>query len=361
MYKIDLLSQEFLDKHYRLYAQDLQRLMRAVRDGLEIPYEFGRSNVEKVVFKVHNTGYTYKFLDKYSTDAGIRQLLCGDYDQLLDIVREVDDNIPNNAWMEGATKAGYEAGCYDVFDVNTDGLNQIDHFNEIIRWIFVEQMYEGKSTIAPFDKKQYILDRDLTVCPYCGKSYIEVEEEQGYQDDKPPIDHYLPKSKYPFFALSCYNMIPCCTSCNSISNKGSNNPISDAVPSNVYLLNPHIFYDNAIRFSYEYNEKGDLNENNFKVNVMAESADLEVGYFGWLKLRSFYQKKKLEVQDIHTALTKYSADCGNFLKKEGVTDDFLNDVALRTVGHSLDGKVSRRLLYKFHKEILECMIQNYGL
>lgn len=361
MYKIEQLSDDFLDGHYRKYARELQRLMKAVRDGLEIPHEFGRSKVEKVVFKVHDTSYTYRFLDKYSTDAGIRQLLCGDYDQLLIVLKEVDASVPGKAWMKSATKTEYEAGVYDVFGINAEGQNQIDHFNEILSWIFIEQMYEGKNTIAPFNKTQYVLDRDLTVCPYCGKAYIEVEKEQGYRDDKPPIDHYLPKSIYPFFALSCYNMIPCCTSCNSIGNKGSNNPFSDEVPTNIYLLNPHVFYDDAIRFSYEYNGKGEMNEHNFKVNVTAQNTDLEEGYFGWLKLRTFYQNRKLEVQDIHTALTKYSEVYGDFLKKEGVTEAFLNDVASRTLKHPLDGKVSRRLLYKFHKEILECMLTNYRL
>lgn len=361
MYRIDQLSDDFLDGYFRKYASEVQRLMKAVRDGFEIPHEFGRSKVERVVFKVHDTSYTYRFLDKYSTDAGIRQLLCGDYDQLLAILKEVDAGVPAKTWMKAATKAEYEAGLYDVFGVNAYGLKQIDHFNEILSWIFIEQMYEGKNAIAPFNKKQYILNRDLTICPYCGKSYIEVEEEQGYRDDKPPIDHYLPKSLYPFFALSCYNLIPCCTGCNSISNKGSNNPFSDEVPTNIYLLNPHAFYDNAIRFSYEYNGKGEMNERNFKVNVTAQDTNLEEGYFGWLKLRSFYQNRKLEVQDMHTALTKYSEDCGDFLKKEGVTEAFLNEIASRTIGHPLDGRVSRRLLYKFHKEILECMLKNYGL
>ncbi len=361
MYRIDQLSEAILDKHYNLYAREVQRLMKAVRDGLEIPHEFGRTKVEKVVFKVHDTSYTYRFLDMYSTDSGIKQLLCGDYDQLLTILREIDANIPDKAWMKGSTKAEYEANLYDVFGTNAEGYNQIDHFNEIISWIFVEQMYEGKNAKSPFNKVQYIVDRNLTVCPYCGRNEIEVMVETGYMNDKPPIDHYLPKSKYPFFAISCYNIIPCCAECNSLTNKGDNNPFSDEVPTNIYILNPHAFYDDAIRFSYEYNGRGDMNEKNFKVKVTAQNADFEKGYFGWLKLRSYYQKRQLEVLDMHNALTKYSEDCGIFLKKEGVTDDFLNDVARRTIGLSFDGRTSRRRLYKFKKEILECMLRNYGL
>lgn len=361
MYRINQLPQAFLDKHEQLYANEVQRLMKAIRDGQEIPHNFGNTKVEKVVFKVHDTSYTYKFLDKYSTKDGVHMLLCGDLEQQLTILKEIDEGVPDKGWSKKSTKCEFKSGKYDVFGTNEEGLNQIDHFNEIISWIFVDQMYDGKNTTVPFNKKQYIVDRDLAVCPYCGRNEIEVQEENGYNDDKPPIDHYLPKSKYPFFAINCYNMIPCCTECNSLSNKGDNNPYSDEVPSNIYLLNPHAFYDDAIRFSYEYNGKGEMDEKNFKVNIQAQNADLEEGYFGWLKLRSYYQKCRLTVQDMYMALTKYSEVYGSFLKKEGITESFLNDKAILIIGHALDEKVSRRPLYKFHKEILECMLNNYGL
>lgn len=361
MYRIDQLPREFLDKHEQLYANEVQRLMRAIRDGQEIPHKYGNTKVEEVVFKVHDTSYTYEFLDKYSTKEGVHMLLCGNLEQQLAIIKEIDEGVPDKVWSNKSTKGEYVAGKYDVFGTNADGLYQIDHFNEIISWIFVEQMYDGKNSNAPFNKKQYIVDRGLTVCPYCGRNEIETYEEEGYYDDKPPIDHYLPKSKYPFFAINCYNMIPCCTECNSLSNKGDNNPYSDEVPSNIYLLNPHAFYDDAIRFSYEYNGKGEMDEKNFKVNIQAQNTDLEEGYFGWLKLRSYYQKRRLEVQDMYIALTKFSEDYDIFLKKEGIPKDFLNNMARRTIGHPLDGKVARRRLYKFHKEILESILNNYRL
>ena len=32
---------------------------------------------------------------------------------------------------------------------------------------------------------------------------------------RPQFDHWFPKKKYPLLAISFYNLIPCCTYCNS--------------------------------------------------------------------------------------------------------------------------------------------------
>lgn len=361
MYKIDVLHPEVLNSHYEQYGEEVRNLLIRVKDGLEIPHTFGRTHVEHVVFKVHNRSYTYNFLEKYSIEENLRKLLCGNFEQLLEILREINDGIPNIEWKNRATKDKYEAGEYDVWGTNADGKQQIDHFNEIMRWIFIDQMFEGKNQVAPFRKRAYIQGVGLEVCPYCGRNYIEPEEEDGYQDDNPPIDHYLPKAIYPFFALSCYNMIPCCTQCNKLANKGEKDPISDAIPMNIYLLNPHEFYDEAIQFEHAYNDSGMMDERNFKVVMNTANDDLKIGYFGWLKLFSFYSKRKSRVQEIYSDVTTYSEEEGNYLKKEGLPQEYLDDIAARTIGFRLDGKASKRPLYKFNKEILISVLKSFGI
>lgn len=53
----------------------------------------------------------------------------------------------------------------------------------------------------------------VTTCPYCNRSYIFTSNESG---TRPQYDHYFPKSKYPYLALSMYNLIPCCSICNGL-------------------------------------------------------------------------------------------------------------------------------------------------
>lgn len=53
----------------------------------------------------------------------------------------------------------------------------------------------------------------VTTCPDCNRSYIFTSNKSG---TRPQYDHYFPKSKYPYLAISMYNLIPCCSICNSL-------------------------------------------------------------------------------------------------------------------------------------------------
>ena len=53
----------------------------------------------------------------------------------------------------------------------------------------------------------------VTICPYCNRSYIFTSNKRG---TRPQYDHDFPKSKYPYLALSMYNLIPCCAACNGL-------------------------------------------------------------------------------------------------------------------------------------------------
>ena len=80
------------------------------------------------------------------------------------------------------------------------------------------------------DKKRKKLDEDeekkwsrhkllflmgIEVCPYCQRNYISNYEENNGKKTTADLDHFYPKSDYPFLALSLYNFIPSCQICNS--------------------------------------------------------------------------------------------------------------------------------------------------
>lgn len=60
----------------------------------------------------------------------------------------------------------------------------------------------------------------LRICPYCQANHVNLH--MGLEDGdtpsfmlRPPLDHYLPKSVYPYLAVSLSNLVPCCAQCNS--------------------------------------------------------------------------------------------------------------------------------------------------
>lgn len=90
----------------------------------------------------------------------------------------------------------------------------------------------------------YIMSTGLKVCPYCNRSYIT-----SYYSEKnkvrPDLDHFFPKSIYPFFSMSIYNLVPSCKVCNS-SFKGQKDFSFDS------YINPYeeAMKDELMKFNY---------------------------------------------------------------------------------------------------------------
>lgn len=78
--------------------------------------------------------------------------------------------------------------------------------------------YDGKfqPLIAKFFER-YLNPR---TCYYCNIDFINVYDEENNKN-KFTLDHFIDKGRYPYLALSIYNLVPCCYVCNSKKIKGS--------------------------------------------------------------------------------------------------------------------------------------------
>lgn len=61
----------------------------------------------------------------------------------------------------------------------------------------------------------------VKVCPYCNRTEIDTiygTDEMGNIKKilRAQLDHFFCESKYPIFAISFYNLIPCCSNCNTV-------------------------------------------------------------------------------------------------------------------------------------------------
>jgi 5-methylcytosine-specific restriction endonuclease McrA len=77
----------------------------------------------------------------------------------------------------------------------------------------------------PTDEKNYDIYNDfrkewanklvtltnVKVCPYCNRNFIV---NFNKRETTVELDHFFPKSKYPYLAISLYNLIPSCHTCN---------------------------------------------------------------------------------------------------------------------------------------------------
>jgi 5-methylcytosine-specific restriction endonuclease McrA len=78
--------------------------------------------------------------------------------------------------------------------------------------VFVKT-YTNWSRWTQYNPYTFVEEMGLKTCPYCNRNYIfSVDTENGKL--RPEIDHFYPKSKYPFLAMSFGNLIPSCSVCN---------------------------------------------------------------------------------------------------------------------------------------------------
>ena len=88
---------------------------------------------------------------------------------------------------------------------------------------FSDAEYKPESEVAKdWSAYELMLSGNIRVCSFCNRQYITPFYVQKNRGDNPQIfkmrgqfDHFYPKSKYPLFALSLYNLVPCCAFCNT--------------------------------------------------------------------------------------------------------------------------------------------------
>ena len=78
-------------------------------------------------------------------------------------------------------------------------------------------IFDYSSFISRHDAKfayQFTENMGLNVCVYCNRQYtFTMRTSDG--KCRPTLDHFLDKARHPYFALSFYNLIPSCYTCNS--------------------------------------------------------------------------------------------------------------------------------------------------
>lgn len=107
-------------------------------------------------------------------------------------------------------------------------------------------------------------------CPYCNRQYITplcIDEVDGNDSKKmrADLDHFWPKSKYPHFSMSLYNLVPSCKFCNS-SLKGPREFAFDT-------LNPYeCHYDDYFHFDIDL---GDFDFDSLRIETVLDNPKIQ--------------------------------------------------------------------------------------
>ncbi|MDR1120675.1 MAG: hypothetical protein LBM08_07125 [Dysgonamonadaceae bacterium] len=153
------------------------------------------------------------------------------------------------------------------------------HLYNILYDIFVTHGFEE------MDKHQFSLDSERRVCPYCNRNYVgTIDEKRLYI----PLDHFYPKSIYPFLGASVNNLFPCCPTCNS-GLKGNKDTFIEGV------VHPCSINSDTSIFSFEIKSLSFKDilppEDSFEIRI--DNYENNSDLFEWEKIFNKYHKDEV--------------------------------------------------------------------
>lgn len=177
---------------------------------------------------------------------------------------------------------------------------------------------------------------DIKTCPYCNRIYTFTISSKD-RSIRPEFDHFYPKSIFPYFALSFYNLVPSCPICNHI--KG------------ISLIDYHP-YKKGFGEDYKFIiDEDQLRKRNVKEIKFTNDTNSNIDCF---MLRDLYNKHLDYINEIVYKQVAYSDD-----NLQNIVDSFQSmgikeDVSSYIWGCYLDNALHiKRPLSKLTKDILD--------
>lgn len=205
---------------------------------------------------------------------------------------------------------------------------------------FCDNEYKG------WNAYNYTKKIGISSCPYCNRQYAHTVIRKNLDDKnseknvklRPDLDHFYPKAKYPFLAVSFYNLVPSCNICNSRF-KGDID----------FYKEPH---SNPF-------EEGFANETKFKVKIedieffqgKYEKCEIEFevnkGIDGELEKRIEGNKKDFHIKDVYQEHKDYVYELIH--KSMIYSDDYLDDLYKQYEG----------TIFKNREDLIRMVAANY--
>ncbi|RPF55259.1 hypothetical protein [Aquisalibacillus elongatus] len=151
-----------------------------------------------------NNNRLYKKLEKSLTEEkneSIKQIL-------LFLINNIENTIVGNIYELERIRSEF---CELRDSLHIIGKDRVNLYKKLK--IFIKE-YEYFYNSPNWNAYAFQQELDITVCPYCNTQYIfNLEYNTGRT--RATFDHFFDKTRYPFLAISIYNLVPCCKVCNS--------------------------------------------------------------------------------------------------------------------------------------------------
>lgn len=177
-------------------------------------------------------------------------------------------------------------------------------FSEISKSNFVKtKIFFDYAYASYFQKnhgKKFLNKLDIHTCIYCNRNYTL--DFKNLKNARAELDHWFPKSEFPILALSFYNLIPSCHSCNHIKGASKSFDWSKALDK----INHPYLDKNEFVFSYFYKTFDDFK---MKINVSHLKTEETLNFNKTKEIYDAHSSKELkELLDLRFKYSKNYLD-----------------------------------------------------
>lgn len=194
--------------------------------------------------------------------------------ELLEYIRTNTDNFITSDIKEQKILIELMKKNYDVVLPNYRKDDKRLNSYKIVRYLFEQRIYDEFSknieygTNEIYGAYKFVELLNLRTCPYCNRNYISVIEKNDLNDKqtRPELDHFHPKSIYPFLSINYYNLIPSCSTCNKLKSDDDS----------LKLLHPYDDDINKINITYWLNDMKFYNVKSIKDLTFESEKSIEI-------------------------------------------------------------------------------------
>lgn len=166
-------------------------------------------------------------------------------------------------------------------------------FHDIVVWAM---RYED---LRKHDFLFYSDELKIHACVYCNAQYAvtleDVKNEKGQVKERVAmyqLDHFMPKSKYPFLSTSFFNLQPCCANCNA--HKSDKPSLFNLYTDKKEDLEP-LYFDITPNVGIVGVDSYDLN--NLEIHLHSSNKILETNHKHLFLIDEVYKYHKHEAQE----------------------------------------------------------------
>ena len=271
---------------------------------------------------------------------GLKEKCLNELTEFANIHESYYVNLLRHKMLAASNAHDVKSICKEFKHITEEKINPHENMPE---WV------QGLSELLSYKKipadllTRLVVDIEMDFCPMCNESKIGyiIDDDNIY---RPALDHFLPKSKYPQFSLSLYNLIPSCYTCNSLFKRDKDT----FVPMHA---NPYILGSDDVRlFDLEELVLSVLYNNSSSVRIRIRSVGPEINNnMKLFKILGVYNKRstKEDVISLVGQFKSYNERWKLYMKYNEFINEiigFKNDKCLFEMAH---GKLKKDMIEFF--------------